>query len=285
MIAGGLIHYLSHPAFWLELGEIMLVNVLLSGDNAVMIALAARSLPARQQKQAIVWGSVAAIVILAALTTLAAELLEYPYLRLIGSVFLFWIAVRLLLPEEDDGEKKAQGETGILAAARTILIANLVMSMDNVLGVAAVAQGRVALLIVGLGISIPVIVFGSTLVLRLMERFPVIITAGAGLLGWVAGGMLMSDPALAGVVSTHLGWTVVRLPFDLDFNLVQVAGAVAVIVVGRWLAARHDSAGPRQDHRDDGKRELGAPAAVHEDVQQHERRALQGAGLRSAELD
>lgn len=256
-----MIHYLTSPAFWLELGEIMLVNVLLSGDNAVMIALAARSLPARQQKQAIVWGSVAAIVILAALTTLATELLEYPYLRLVGSVLLFWIAVRLLLPEDDDDERHSNGDRGILAAARTILVANLVMSMDNVLGVAAVAQGRVVLLVLGLCISIPVIVFGSTLVLRLMERFPVIITFGAGLLGWVAGGMLVSDPALAGFIAENLGWTRVPLPYDLDFNLVQVVGAVLVIAVGRWLSARKLSH-RRSDEHEDAKRGVEAPAAA-----------------------
>lgn len=270
-----MLHYLTNPAFWLQLGEIMLVNVLLSGDNAVMIALAARSLPERQQKQAIIWGSVAAIVILAALTTLAAELLEYPYLRLVGSVLLFWIAVRLLLPEDDDDERHTQGDGSILAAARTILVANLVMSMDNVLGVAAVAQGRVVLLILGLCISIPVIVFGSTLVLRLMERFPVIITAGAGLLGWVAGGMLVSDPAVSGFVATRLGWTHVPLPWDLDFNLVQVAGAILVIAVGRWLSIRRGRL-RRRDEGEDGKRDVEAPAEVHDEVQHHERRTLPG---------
>lgn len=271
-----MLHYLYSPAFWLELGEIMLVNVLLSGDNAVMIALAARSLPQRQQKQAIIWGSVAAIVILAALTTLAAELLEYPYLRLVGSVLLFWIAVRLLLPEDDDDEKHAQGDGSILAAARTILVANLVMSMDNVLGVAAVAQGRVVLLILGLCISIPVIVFGSTLVLRLMERFPVIITAGAGLLGWVAGGMLVSDPAVSGSVASRLGWTQVPLPWDLDFNLVQVVGVILVIAIGRWLSI-HRGRLRRRDGGEDSEQDVEAPAEDHHEVhQQHERRTLPG---------
>jgi YjbE family integral membrane protein len=268
-------HYLTNPAFWLELGEIILVNVLLSGDNAVMIALAARSLPERQQKQAIIWGSVAAIVILASLTTLAAELLEYPYLRLVGSVLLFWIAVRLLLPEDDDGEEHTQGDGSILAAARTILVANLVMSMDNVLGVAAVAHGRVVLLVLGLCISIPVIVFGSTLVLRLMERFPVIITAGAGLLGWVAGGMLVSDPAVTGFIAVKLGWTQVPLPWGLDFNLVQVAGAILVIAVGRWLSSRRGRL-RRRDDFEDSKRDVEAPAEDHHEVQHHERRTLPG---------
>lgn len=227
----------SSPAFWVSLGEIALVNILLSGDNAVMIALAARSLPPHQQKKAIVGGSIAAIIILVVLTTAAAELLEFPYLRLAGSVLLFWIAVQLLLPDDDEGHRTRSGG-GLLAAIRTILVANLIMSMDNVLGVAAVARGRVALLIAGLGISIPVIVFGSTLVLRLMTRFPVIIKLGAALLGWVAGDMLVSDPAIAGYVESSLLWTRVHLPLDADFNLVQVLGAVLVIGVGRVLASR-----------------------------------------------
>jgi YjbE family integral membrane protein len=237
------IEYLGNPAFWVSLGEIMLVNILLSGDNAVMIALAARSLPPHQQKKAIIGGSIAAIVILVVLTTLAAELLEFPYLRLVGSVMLFWIALQLLLPEDEE-EEHAQGDDGLVAAVRTILVANLVMSMDNVLGVAAVAQGRVALLIAGLGISIPVIVFGSTLVLKLMTRFPVIITIGAALLGWVAGDMLVSDPVLAPFVASRLAWTHVQLPLDIDFNLVQVLGAAMVIIVGRILASRAARAAP-----------------------------------------
>ncbi|MDE2002795.1 MAG: TerC family protein [Betaproteobacteria bacterium] len=177
----------SSPAIWVSLGEIALVNILLSGDNAVMIALAARSLPPHQQKKAIIGGSIAAIILLVVLTT---------------------------------------------------VVANLIMSMDNVLGVAAVARRRVALLIAGLGISIPVIVFGSTLVLGLMTRFPVIIKLGAALLGWVAGDMLVSDPVIASYVESNLFWTRVHLPLDADFNLVQVLGAVLVIAVGRVLASR-----------------------------------------------
>ncbi|MBU6485577.1 MAG: TerC family protein, partial [Betaproteobacteria bacterium] len=201
----------SSPAIWVSLGEIALVNILLSGDNAVMIALAARSLPPHQQQKAIIGGSIAAIIILVVLTTAAAELLEFPYLRLAGSVLLFWIAVQLLLPDDDE-ERGTRSGGGLLAAIRTILVANLIMSMDNVLGVAAVARRRVALLIAGLGISIPVIVFGSTLVLGLMTRFPVIIKLGAALLGWVAGDMLVSDPVIASYVESNLFWTRVHLP-------------------------------------------------------------------------
>jgi YjbE family integral membrane protein len=238
-----LIHDLAGPAIWVSLGEIMLVNILLSGDNAVMIALAARSLPPHQQRKAIIGGSIAAVVILVVLTIAAAELLEFPYLRLIGSALLFWIAVQLLVPEEEE-DGRSEGGGSLLAAVRTILVANLVMSLDNVLGVAAVAEGRVALLVAGLGISIPVIVFGSTLVLKLMTRFPVIITFGAALLGWVAGDMLVSDPVVAPFVVSRLAWTHVQLPLDIDFNLVQALGASMVIVVGRILASRAAHAAP-----------------------------------------
>ena len=178
------------------------------------------------------------------LTIAAAELLEFPYLRLVGSALLFWIAVQLLVPE-DEREDATHGGGGLLAAVRTILVANLVMSLDNVLGVAAVAQGRVALLIAGLGISIPVIVFGSTLVLKLMTRFPVIITLGAALLGWVAGDMLVSDPVVAPFVASRLVWTHIQLPLDIDFNLVQALGAAMVIIVGKTLARRSARAAPR----------------------------------------
>jgi YjbE family integral membrane protein len=252
------IEYLGNPAFWLSLGEIMLVNILLSGDNAVMIALAARSLPPEQQKKAIIGGSIAAVIILVVLTVAAAELLEFPYLRLVGSVLLFWIAIQLLLPEDEE-EEQTQGRGGLLAAVRTILVANLVMSLDNVLGVAAVAQGRVALLIAGLGISIPVIVFGSTLVLKLMTRFPVIITLGAALLGWVAGDMLVSDPSVAPFVASNLAWTHVQLPLDMDFNLVQALGAAMVIVVGRILASRAARAAPATIAIDAAEGEGAAP--------------------------
>ena len=239
-----MIEYLGNPAFWASLGEIMLVNILLSGDNAVMIALAARSLPPQQRKKAIIGGSIAAVVILVVLTVAAAELLELPYLRLAGSVLLFWIALQLLLPEDDEEGESTHGGGGLLAAMRTMLVANLVMSLDNVLGVAAVAQGRVALLIAGLGISIPVIVFGSTLVLKLMTRFPFIITIGAGLLGWVAGDMLVSDPAVAPFVASNLAWTRVQLPWDMDSNLVQLLGAAMVVIVGKALASRSARAAP-----------------------------------------
>src|SRR5438034_729176 len=206
-----MIAYLTEPAFWVGLGQIILVNIVLSGDNAVVIALAARSLPARQQKAAIIWGSVAAIAMRVMLTLVAIEMLRLPYLKIVGSLLLFWIAVQLLVPDNGDAEGTASGGT-MFAAIRTILIADLVMSLDNVIGVAAAAKGDRLLLILGLAISIPLIVFGSTLILKLHNRFPVIITVGAGLLGWVAGEMLITDPVLVDWITAHMSWMPISLP-------------------------------------------------------------------------
>src|SRR3954470_15715311 len=191
-------------AFWLGLAKIIGVNIILSGDNAVVIALAARSLPAKQQKLAIFWGAGAAIVLRIILTLFAVALLSLPWLKLVGSLLLFWIGIKLLVPEDDDANIAASDH--LLTAIKTILIADLVMSLDNVIAVAAAAGGSVVLLVLGLAISIPLVIFGATLLVKAMERYPVIITIGAGLIGWVAGEMLATDLALKGWL-TGLGAT------------------------------------------------------------------------------
>ena len=226
--------------FWIGLLKIIGVNIILSGDNAVVIALAARSLPARQQKAAVLWGSGAAVVMRIILTIFAVALLTLPWLKLVGSLLLFWIGVKLLIPE--DGDENISASDNLYSAIRTILIADLVMSIDNVIAVAAAAQGSMTLLILGLAISIPLVVFGSTLLLHLMERWPVIITIGGGLLGFVAGEMLVTDPALkdwltgAGVAFDSDGKPRVA-GFSLEI-ICGVIGAVIVVVAGRWLAKR-----------------------------------------------
>ena len=189
----------SGPAFWAALLSIIVANILLSGDNAVVIAMASRNLPASQQKKAIFWGSAAAIILRVILTVTAVQLLTLPYLKIIGAILLVYIGVQLLADSGDEAEM--HGHSNIWGAIRTILIADLVMSLDNVIAVAAAAQKgpeetRLILLIVGLGLSIPLIIFGSTLLLKVMDRFPIIITLGAGLLGLLAGGMLVEDPSI-----------------------------------------------------------------------------------------
>ncbi|HEX7638524.1 MAG TPA: TerC family protein, partial [Burkholderiaceae bacterium] len=186
---------LSSPAFWAALGSIILANVLLSGDNAVVIAMAARGLPAHLQKRAVVLGSVAAILMRIVLTLIAVKMLALPWLKLVGGALLLWIGVNLLGEEGEDDDHAAK-PIGVAAAVRTILIADLVMSLDNVLAVAAAAQGNTPLLVIGLAVSVPLIVFGSTMLLKVMERFPLIVTGGAALLGWLGGEMMLTDPGV-----------------------------------------------------------------------------------------
>lgn len=214
--------------FWIGLLKIVWINIILSGDNAVVIALAARSLPAEQQKKAVFFGSGAAVVLRIALTVVAAKLLAMPFLQIVGGMLLLWIGAQLLVEEEGD-DQEAPRTGGLMAAVRTILIADLVMSLDNVIAVAAAAKGDMVLLILGLAISIPMVVFGSTLMIRLMERFPVIILFGAALIGWVGGETIVSDAALRAVV--------------VDYPWLHYAGAslgaVLVIGIGRIFRIRH----------------------------------------------
>ena len=229
---------LSSGAIWGALGAIIVANILLSGDNAVVIAMAARSLPPSQQKKAIFWGSAAAIVMRIVLTVVAVQLLQVSYLKLIGGVLLLWIGVQLLVDSDGEGEVHAHGTLG--AAIRTILIADLVMSVDNVLAVAGAADrapesARLTLLIIGLGLSIPLIIVGSTLLMKIMERFPIIITLGAALLGFLAGEMFVSDPASA-------AWFHTNMP-EADVMIGGIC-AVLVVAVGTWLQRRRRAASP-----------------------------------------
>ncbi len=223
-------------AFWAGLLSIIIVNIVLSGDNAVVIALAARSLPKHQQGKAIAWGAGAAVALRIILTIVAVEALKYPFLKIIGAILLFWIAVKLLIPE--DGEEDIESSDNLVQAIKTILIADLVMSLDNVIGVAAAAKGSMTLLILGLAISIPLVIFGATILLKLMERFPVIITIGAGLLGWVSGEMLVTDPFVVAWIAANMPWMEIHLPLGMEVSWAQILGAVFVVGGGKWMASR-----------------------------------------------
>ena len=232
-------------AFWIGLAKIIGVNIVLSGDNAVVIALAARSLPPKQQTQAIIWGAGAAVVLRIILTIFAVALLTLPWLKIVGSLLLFWIGIKLLVPEDDEADINASEH--LLTAIKTILIADLVMSLDNVIGVAAAAHGSMTLLILGLAISIPLVVFGAKLLVTLMERFPAIITIGAALIGMVAGEMLVTDPVVldwmkGGVAGFHLEDGKPKL-HGLELELAGGAiGAAIVVVWGLRLAKRQEAA-------------------------------------------
>jgi YjbE family integral membrane protein len=216
---------LSSSFFWVTLGQIMMINIVLSGDNAVVIAMASRSLPPKQQKQAILFGSFGAIFLRIVLTFFAVMLLGLPFLKLIGSVLLGYIGIQMLIPEE--AEEEIDGHAHMWSAIKTIIIADLIMSLDNVLGVAAAAKGNVVLLIVGLAISIPLIIYGSTFILKLMNRFPIIITLGGGILGWVAGEMLITDPSISTWVDGQAPWLHTFAP---------AMGAMLVVAVGKSIA-------------------------------------------------
>lgn len=228
---------ISSSAFWLAAGQIILIDILLGGDNAILIGLACRNLPPQQRKWGIIWGTAGAIILRVILIIFALKLLALPYLKLVGGVLLLWIGVKLLL-DDGDSHDDVKASDKLLAAIWTIVVADLVMSVDNVLGIAGAAQGanpehQTFLIIFGLLVSIPLIVWGSQLVIKLMEKYPVVIMMGAALLGWLAGGMIVTDPAVA-------AWFKANLP---QASLVAgVVCAVGVVAFAKWMIKRKAAA-------------------------------------------
>lgn len=216
----------SDSTLWVALFQIIIINILLSGDNAVIIALACRSLPPKQQRNAFIIGAAAVVVLMTALTAIASFLMSIPYVEIVGSVLLLWIGIKLLVPEEED--ESVDASDNFWGAVKTIIIADIVMSLDNVLGMAGVAKGHMELLFVGMVITVPLILFGSAILMKLMTRFPIIVTLGAGLLGYVAGEMFVEDPALKGHLE-NAHYLTIALP---------IMGALIVVGVGKFLAAR-----------------------------------------------
>ncbi|ATE62761.1 hypothetical protein CCZ27_17725 [Thauera sinica] len=220
---------MMHAAFWLSVLQIIAIDILLGGDNAVVIALACRKLPEHQRNKGIAWGVVGAIALRVVLIFFALQLLELPFLKVVGALLLLWIGVKLMQPEEGDGHGDVEGSTHLLGAIRTIVVADAVMSLDNVIAVAGAAKGDLGLVVFGIVISIPIIVWGSKFVLRLMDRFPVVITLGAALLGWIAGGMVVGDVTLRPLLQGSPSWL---------HYVTSAAGAVFVVGLGHWLARR-----------------------------------------------
>lgn len=231
--------------FWLAVGQIIMIDILLGGDNAVVIALACRKLPPTQRFRGIIWGTAGAIVLRVILIFFALQLLQVPFLKIVGALLLVWIGIKLLLPEEDDHANIAASDK-LWSAVKTIIVADFVMSLDNVIAIAGAAQGAHAdhhllLVVFGLVISIPIIVWGSQLVIKLMDRFPVIITLGAMLLGWIAGTMLIADQFLLANVLQE-SWldrsgAQVEVAGAIKYGF-GIAGALLVLAVGKVLAAR-----------------------------------------------
>jgi YjbE family integral membrane protein len=217
------------PQFWLAALEIVVINILLSGDNAVVIALACRNLPQHQRRWGVFWGAIGAIVLRIILTFFAVSLLQLSWLKMVGGVLLVWIGIKLIAEEDGEGGHDVQASDRLMAAVRTVVIADLVMSIDNVLGVAAAAKGSLLLLVFGLVVSVPLVIGGAQLIMRLIERFPVLIVAGGGLLGYVAGELIVEDSAIVDWVHVHapwLGW------------VAPVVGIALVVGAAKWLEAR-----------------------------------------------
>jgi YjbE family integral membrane protein len=216
------------PQFWVAAMEIIVINILLSGDNAVVIALACRNLPPKQRKLGIFWGVIGAVVLRVLLTFFAVSLLRLPYLQLVGAALLVWIGIGLIA-EEDDGEHDIEASDKLIAAVKTVIVADLVMSLDNVIGVAGAAKGSLMLLIFGLVVSIPLVVVGAQLIMKIIERFPILIIAGGGLLGYLAGEIAIEDTA----VKPWIGANAPVLHY-----LAPVAGIIIVVGIGWWKMAR-----------------------------------------------
>ena len=219
--------------FWVAVGQIILIDILLGGDNAVVIALACRQLPENQRLKGILWGTAGAILLRVVLIAFAITLLKVPFLKIAGAALLIWIGVKLITPHDEDAHGNIQASDKLWSAVKTVIVADLVMSIDNVIAIAGAAQNageqhQMALVILGLVVSIPIIVWGSQIVLKLMDRFPVIILLGGMLLGWIAGGMLQTDPALKDIISQDQTW----------HYALSAAGALLVLAIGQTLKTR-----------------------------------------------
>jgi YjbE family integral membrane protein len=240
---------LARPTFWLAALQIMGINILLSGDNAVVIALACRALPPRERFWGMVFGAGLAAVLLILFTGIVATLMKLPYLKFIGGLALFWVAIKLVSPQPHDAEDTPEAVEDLWRAVRVVVVANIVMSLDNVIAVAAAANGNFLLLGLGLAVSIPIVIAGSALFLAILERFPVVVWGGGALLGWIAGGLVPEDPVVAPYVAgttqimfdTAYTWfgNSGHMKWEVDVELAQaicgILGAIIVVAAGLYV--------------------------------------------------
>jgi YjbE family integral membrane protein len=222
----------QQPVFWLAVLQIIWINILLSGDNAVVIALACRNLPPRQRVWGMVLGAGVAVALRILFTLVVSTLMELPYLKLVGGLALLYIAIKLLVPDDVPDGEQIHPTTHLWRAVRTVAIADIIMSLDNVIAIAAAAKGSMLLLLFGLGISIPLIIAGAAIIMSLLDRFPVLVWAGAALLGWIAGEVIATDPAVSAFIIDRFGEShhAIRL-------VTAGAGAFLVILAG-WMWRR-----------------------------------------------
>ena len=239
---------IANPQFWVAVLQIIAIDIVLGGDNAVVIALACRRLPEKQRNLGIFWGVFGAIALRVILIFFALSLLAIPFLKIIAALLLMWIGIKLLQPEPDSNGHQIDASTTLLGAIKTIIIADAVMSLDNVIAIAGAAKDSIGLVIFGLVVSVPIIVWGSKLVMKLMDRFPIVIVLGAGLLGWIAGDMSVTDAVTKEWVNANaafLRW------------LAPAVGVLLIVVVGKWLAARTQAKmAPIVDLADDANKPL-----------------------------
>jgi YjbE family integral membrane protein len=234
-----------HAEFWVAVGQIILIDILLGGDNAVVIALACRQLPPELRNKGIIWGTAGAILLRVVLIFFALTLLAIPYLKLVGAILLVWIGVKLLIPEDGDGHGDVPASDKLWAAVKTVVVADLVMSVDNVIAIAGAAENiggdhKMPLVIFGLLVSIPIIVWGSQIVLKLMDRYPMIITVGGMLLGWIAGGMAVTDPGILPYMPTVAALKEGAAPevSSAVRYAASACGALLVLALGAWFKRR-----------------------------------------------
>jgi YjbE family integral membrane protein len=237
---------MQEPTFWVALGKIMWINILLSGDNALVIAMACRGLPPRQKFWGMVLGAGVAVVLRIIFTFIVVTLMALPYLKLVGGLALLWIAAKLLVPEHEEGEEGVDAASHLWAAVQIVAVADIVMSLDNVIAVAAAANGSIPLLVLGLAISVPLIVAGAALIMALLTRLPILVWAGAALLGWIAGDVMATDPAIepklnalfSGPFGTKLdsilGSLHIAHGHSAEFVMAVLGVVVVLIVGGLW---------------------------------------------------
>jgi YjbE family integral membrane protein len=227
---------LSRAPFWIAALQIIGVNIILSGDNAVVIALACMKLPAKQRLWGMVLGAGAAVLLRVLFTLVVAQAMTYPFLKLVGGLLLLWVAVKLVI-EDAEGDDGVEAAESLWRAVRIVVIADIVMSLDNVIAVAAAANGNYALLVFGLGISVPAIVAGATLIMAALKHFPVLVWGGAALLGWIAGDVIASDPIIAEAAESNRTVTPDRLRV-----VCAVFGAAGVVLCARFMRMRQSEA-------------------------------------------
>jgi YjbE family integral membrane protein len=233
---------IGHTEFWVALVKIMWINILLSGDNALVIAMACRGLPPKQRVWGMILGAGVAVGLRIVFTGIVATLMTLPFLKIVGGLALFYIAAKLLVPEDQD-EGESEAVEHLWRAVRIVAVADIIMSLDNVIAIAAAAGGNMALMVLGLAISIPMIVAGAAMIMALLDKFPILVWAGAGLLGWIVGEVIATDPVVADFLTTKYG---VGVAHQIEIASAVAGAALVLLVGGLWRRSKLSAKAPSQ---------------------------------------